>query len=67
METGSVALSQVVTEEQLVERSEAFENAVTGRDRASLQASWFDAGVQPEQRLPPLQPWRGRRCCCCSY
>ncbi len=40
METGSVALSQVVTEEQLVERSEAFENAVTGRDRSALQASW---------------------------
>jgi hypothetical protein len=39
VETGSVALSQVVTEEQLVERSEAFENAVTGRDRTSLQAS----------------------------
>jgi hypothetical protein len=39
VETGSVALSQVVTEEQLVERSEAFENAVTGRDRTALQAS----------------------------
>lgn len=36
-DTGSVSLSQVVTEEQLVEQSEAFENAVAGRDRAALQ------------------------------
>lgn len=46
-----MALSQVVTEEQLVERSEAFENAVTGRDRTSLQASpvvgcWRAAGLR---------------------
>jgi hypothetical protein len=32
-----VALSQVVTEQQLVEHSEAFENAIVGQDRAALQ------------------------------
>lgn len=37
VETGAVALSQVVTEQQLVEHSEAFENAIAGRDRAALQ------------------------------
>lgn len=40
VDTGSVALSQVVTEQQLVEHSEAFENAIAGRDRAALQVSW---------------------------
>jgi hypothetical protein len=29
--------SQVVTEHQLVEHSEAFEAAISGRDRAALQ------------------------------
>lgn len=37
VDTGAVALSQVVTEQQLVEHSEAFENAIVGRDRAALQ------------------------------
>lgn len=39
MDTGAVALSQVVTEQQLVEHSESFENAIAGRDRAALQVS----------------------------
>ena len=37
VETGSVALSQVVTEQQLVEHSESFEHAIAGKDRAALQ------------------------------
>lgn len=37
VDTGAVALSQVVTEQQLVEHSEAFENAIVGRDRMALQ------------------------------
>jgi hypothetical protein len=43
-DTGSVSLSQVVTEEQLVEQSEAFENAVAGHDRAALQVGLFTIG-----------------------
>jgi len=34
-----VTLSQVVTEQQLVEHSEAFEHAIAGRDRSALQVS----------------------------
>lgn len=34
-----MTLSQVVTEQQLVEHSEAFEHAIAGRDRAALQVS----------------------------
>eukprot|EP00775_Hariotina_reticulata_P008692 gene8692-8873_t len=37
VESATVTLSQVVTEHQLVEHSEAFEAAISGRDRAALQ------------------------------
>lgn len=37
VETGTVNITQVVTEHQLVEHSEAFENAIAGRDRTALQ------------------------------
>lgn len=37
VETGTVNITQVVTEHQLVEHSEAFENAIAGRDRSALQ------------------------------
>ncbi|KAF6262154.1 hypothetical protein COO60DRAFT_1470516 [Scenedesmus sp. NREL 46B-D3] len=37
VDSGAITITQVVTEQKLVEHSEAFEAAVSGRDRAALQ------------------------------
>jgi hypothetical protein len=59
VDTGAVALSQVVTEQQLVEHSESFESAIAGRDRAALQVT----PTMLVAMLPALSVEQLLRCC----
>ncbi|KAF8071322.1 SEC31B [Scenedesmus sp. PABB004] len=54
VDTGTISVTQVVTEHELVAHSEAFESAVAGRDRAALQV------LAPRRRWPLACPCAGR-------
>lgn len=65
--SGSVAISQVMTEPELVQRSEAFEQAIQGGDREALNA--FCRAREQQVGTPPpaagsaaLPNERGLRC-----